>query len=254
MNNLTNNSKGSIIFCGIKNKGECVMEEQNIIQNEEVKANSKKYKKIIKGALALILIALLVFAGIKIYKSIPKALDSGDGKYYSQMTKGFYLQFNKDKTFLLEYDPNLDPDVKNMEEKDKGEKYTEHKGTWEEKGNEIILTYTDDSDEKGFTLKKDGNIIYNPEIIYKGKVYTESAFKGTYETKHVDGKYDSIVFFEDNTMTFDRHWGKTTTNNPGYYKRNGNIINIRYNNSANIEHPFLVLSDGIAEDIYTRGE
>ncbi|MBQ6907010.1 MAG: hypothetical protein IJQ28_01410, partial [Clostridia bacterium] len=168
----------------------------------------------------------------------------------SQMNKGYFLQFNRDNSFKLAYSPKDDPTAEKSELNDNVEIYIEHSGTWEEKGDEIILKYTDGSGDDGFTLKKDKDIIYNPELIFKGKVYNEDVFQGTYETENKDGKYDSIVFFDDGNVTYDTHWGKTVRNRQGYYKRNGNIITIRYNNDADTEHKFLVTADGIVEDIY----
>lgn len=201
-------------------------------------------KKVIGIAVAVV-IALVAVAAV-IMKLHPISVA---GVYYSQKDSGYYIQIKADGSFMLAYNPKKDEVVSGKDENVQA--YIDGTGTWSKEKDVITLNYTDGGTTELVVLK---GCLYNKNYVYKGVVTDALAFSQifTYRYENKDNRYDSLMFFEDHTMSLNKYRSGIPSSQAGTYTRVDDIITVRYNNEDNRAHKFLIVEDGITDDIYTK--
>ena len=170
---------------------------------------------------------------------------------YSQKDSGYYLQLKNNGTFNVAYNPKKDDDLADKSQNANVEAYIDGSGTWSKDGNKIALKFDNGT---VINLVKGKKYIYNADAVYKGIVSDEKAFSQifTYRYPEDENKYDSVIFFDDLTMSFNRFRGVRPTSHAGRYTRVDDIITVRYNDEDNKAHKFLIVEGGITDDIYLK--
>ncbi len=201
-------------------------------------------KNSIKFAVAtVIIISIIIAAVVYIYDS--KQIYGGNGIYYTQQETGEYIQFNKDKTFTLAYNPQNDKDEKTSNQADiLGE------GTWEKSGNKIALTFLE-SDTPIIFIEKD-EYIYRENKIFRGITSDAKLLNNGYLLEQTEDQSLMAWFFDDGKMSFETRWGKDVTIKSGTYTRTDDILTVRYNDKSTTAERYLVLENGITKDIYAK--
>lgn len=209
--------------------------------------------KIKKKALSVTLITVAVIAciaiAVVIFNNTLNQPYSGDGIYYSQQGDGKYLQFFKDKTFSYIYDPAKDVG-KTLSDKNTHRSDVINNGTWEHQGNRIILNFTG-SEEPVIFIETDG-YIYREDTVFRGITSDAKLLKNKYLREESEDRHTEAWFFDDGTMSYDFYWGSDLTSKSGTYTRVDDILIVRYSNTPDVAHRFLVLENGISEDIYSK--
>lgn len=196
-------------------------------------------------------IIVVAAAAVLLYTKMANSITAGNGIYYSQKNSGYYVQFKKDKTFVIAYNPEKDAAAESgAGQNEKVEAYIENSGTWKMTGNTITMKYDNDKEDSVLIKTKDG--LYNPNNIYKGIPPKDKIIKATYTYQPEENRYYSLIFFDDLTMTCDAHWDGKVKTRPGRYTRTDDIVTVRYNDNADYAHKFLVINEGLADDIYTK--
>ncbi|MEE1043783.1 MAG: hypothetical protein UH854_07435, partial [Clostridia bacterium] len=174
---------------------------------------------------------------------------SGNGVYYSQQGDGKYLQFDKDGTFSYAYNP--ENDAKNSGDQSTNiQAYIINNGTWESSGKKTTLTFKDS--EITTTFVEYGDYLYREDSVFRGITSDAKMLKNKYLKEISDDQHAEVWFFEDGTMSYDEHWGGDVTPRAGKYTRVDDILIVRFNDSPEITHRFLVLENGISEDIFAK--
>ncbi len=204
-----------------------------------------KNKKIIAG----VIIASIVIACIVIISGIYSNIYSGNGVYYSQQGDGKYIQFSKDNTFSYAYNPendekNADSSLSNIQA------YIINSGVWAQNNNKITLTFKDTKNTVTFIEHSD--YIYKEDSVFRGITSDAKLLKNKYLKEISEDQYTEVWFFDDGTMSYDEYWGGDVTPRSGKYTRVGDILIVRYNDSPDIARRFLVLENGVSEDIYSK--
>lgn len=208
--------------------------------------NMTKNKKIISG----IIIAVIIIACVVIISGIYNNIYSGNGVYYSQQGDGKYLQFSKDNTFSYAYNPENDEKNTDGNSSDNIQAYIINSGTWTQNNDKLILTFKDT--DSAVTFVEHNNYIYREDTVFKGITSDAKLLKNKYLKEISEDQHTEVWFFDDGTMTYDEYWGDDVTTRTGKYTRVDDILIVRYNDSPDIAHRFLVLENGISEDIYSK--
>lgn len=207
------------------------------------------YMKLDKKVLSGIIIAAVVVICIAVISGIFNNIYSGNGVYYSQQGDGKYLQFDKDGTFSYAYNP--ENDEKNSDNQSTNiQAYIINSGTWENNGKKTTLTFKDSESTTVFV--EYGNYLYREDSVFRGITSDAKMLKNKYLKEIADDQHAEVWFFEDGTMSYDEYWGGDVTPRPGKYTRVDDILIVRFNDSPEIAHRFLVLENGISEDIYAK--
>lgn len=203
-------------------------------------------KKIISG----LIIAVIVIACIVIVSGIYNNIFSGNGVYYSQQGDGKYLQFSKDDTFSYAYNPENDEKNANYNSSDNIQAYIINSGIWSQDGNKISLTFKDS--ESAITFVEHDGYIYREDSVFRGITSDAKLLRNKYLKEISEDRHAEVWFFDDGTMAYDEYWDKDVTTRTGRYTRVGDILIVRYNDFPDIAHRFLVLENGVSEDIYSK--
>lgn len=174
---------------------------------------------------------------------------AASGIYYSQKDSGYYLQLKHGGKFIYAYNPQKDKTAGDSASNIQA--YIENSGVWSVKKGKITLKFDDGNI---VNLKKSGNYYYNTSTVYKGVYTNEKAFSKiyTYRYGEDENKYDSALFFDDLTFSFNRvRNGKPITKN-GTYTRVKDLLTVRYNNEDNRAYRFLMLENGISDDLFSK--
>lgn len=202
-------------------------------------------KKVLSG---IVIIAVVVI-GIAVISGIYNNIYSKNGVYYSQQSDGKYLQFDKDGTFSYAYNPEND-EKNNGKQSDNIQAYIINSGTWTKDGKKIILAFKDSTATATFV--ECGEYIYREDSVFRGITSDAKMLKNKYLKEISEDQHTEVWFFEDGTMSYDEHWGGDVTPRAGKYTRVDDILIVRFNDSPEIAHRFLVLENGISEDIYAK--
>ena len=206
-----------------------------------------KNKKILLIISVIVLIAICVVLAVNIFKNAMSQPYAGGGIYYSQNDSGEYLQFFKDKTFSHIYDASVsDSESTNNQVEILG------KGTWEKKDGKIILKFPDTDNTISFG-EKDG-YLYREDTVFRGITSDALLLKNKYVYKQDENQRTQVYFLSDGTMTYAKFWGDSQKSRWGTYKRVGDILVVRYDDDAEIAHRFLVLDNGVSEDVYSKNK
>ena len=203
-------------------------------------------KKIISG----IIIAVVILASVVIIWGIYDNIYSGNGVYYSQQGDGKYLQFSKDNTFSYAYNPENDEKNVNTNSSNNIQAYIINNGTWVQNNDKITLTFKDS--ESTMTFIEHDDYIYREDTVFRGITSDAKLLKNKYLKEISEDQHTEVWFFDDGTMSYDEYWGGDVTPRTGKYTRVGDILIVRYNDSPDIPHHFLVLENGVSEDIYSK--
>lgn len=204
-----------------------------------------KNKKIALGIIIAVVVIVCVIVISRIYSNIY----SGNGVYYSQQDDGKYLQFSDDNTFSYAYNPENDKENTDSYASSNIQAYIINSGTWTQDAGKITLTFKDTGTT---TFVKYGDYIYREDTVFRGITSDAKLLKNKYLKEISDDQYTAVWFFEDGTMSYDEYWAGDTTTKTGKYTRVENILVVRFNDSPEIAHRFLVLENGITEDIYSK--
>ena len=209
----------------------------------------KTKNKILKTIIIFAVTAVIIAAAVIIVTNNTNKPSSGNGIYYSQQANGKYLQFFDDKTFSYIYDP-----AKDMAKKPIATNQVDilGKGTWEQQGNKIIIKY-EDSDSTITFAEKDG-YLYREDTVFRGITSDAKLLNNKYLWEESEDKHTAVWFLNDGTMSYDFFWGGDKSSKWGTYVRVDNILIARYNDTPDISHRFLVLDNGISQDIYSKKE
>lgn len=203
-------------------------------------------KKLISG----IIIAVIILACIAIIWGIYSNIYSGNGVYYSQQSDGKYLQFSKDNTFSYAYNPENDAKNTDSNSSTNIQAYIINSGTWVQDSNKLTLTFKDT--ESAVTFVEHNDYIYREDTVFRGITSDAKLLKNKYLKEISEDQYTEVWFFDDGTMSYDEYWGGDVTPRTGKYTRVGDILIVRYNDTPDIAHHFLVLENGVSEDIYSK--
>lgn len=206
-------------------------------------------KKTLTAIIVVAAVAICIGIAFAVFNNIFNRPNSGDGIYYSQQGDGKYLQFFDDKTFSYIYDSAKDISKK-LENTNQADVL--NKGTWEQRGNKIILKFDEDNSEIIF-VKKDG-YIYREDTVFRGKTSDAKLLKNKYLLEESKDKYTEVWFLIDGTMSYDSFWNGDKTSRWGTYVRVDDILIARYDDLPDIPHRFLVLDNGVSKDIYSKNQ
>ncbi len=199
--------------------------------------------------ISVVILCIVISAGIFLYsKNSP---DYGDGIYYSQQGDGKYIQFLDDNTFSYIYDATKDVLKKEVPKKNNQVEILS-KGTWKKSGDKISLLFDESNVTVNF-LEKDG-YIYREDKIFRGITSDAKLLENKYLYEESENKFTEAWFLSDGTMSYDTTWDGHKNSRWGTYTRTGDILTVRYDDSPQKAYRFLVLENGITEDIYSRTE
>lgn len=206
-----------------------------------LKFSNKKNKRIIIILIAIIVI-IAIAAGVKIYQNENNKIYGGEGIYYYQQDNNKTLHFEKDKNFS--YSIKTDENTAEIS-----------KGTWEQSGNEITLTY--ESGETFKFAKTSDGFIYRKDRVFEGKPSDKKLWNCALAYKE-DGKVvKRLWFMDDGTVDLTDADGKIEYS--GTYTIVDNVIIIRYvskpdsyNKKVEVAERYLILDNGITKEVYGR--
>lgn len=205
-----------------------------------------------KKKLTLIIAAVIIVAAAAALAVVKFGGLTAAGIYYSQKDSGYYLRLKHGGTFTYAYNPQKDITLNTEDGESKNiEAYIENSGTWSKNGNKITLKFEDGNI---VNLIKKGDYYYNTSRIYKGVSTKEKSFSKiyTYLYDNDETRSDSVLFFDDLTVSYNKvRGGKPMTKN-GTYTRTEDIITVRYSDEDNRSHKFLMLENGVTDDLYTK--
>ena len=209
----------------------------------------KNKKRVISSIVIAIAAILCIVIAFTVYNVTFRKPYSGNGIYYSQKGDGKYMQFLNDKTFSYISDPQKAVNADKTTDSS-SQATVLGSGTWKQSGNKIIIQFTDSENTITF-IEKDG-YLYREDTVFRGITSDAKLLKNKYLLEKNDEQRIEAWFFDDGTMSYDEYWGKDLTTKSGTYTRVDDILVVRYDKTPDVAHKFLVLENGISEDLFSR--